>query len=97
MQRTLTLLTAVLALAPAASLAQELVVEKNTTVVVKEAPKPSPITFTPYGFIMLNALFNDAPFAAPLPGRRRLQRMQPGRAVPDEREPDPPRHANRVR
>jgi hypothetical protein len=63
MQRTLTLLTAVLALAPAASLAQELVVEKNTTVVVKEAPKPSPITFTPYGFIMLNALFNDAPFA----------------------------------
>jgi hypothetical protein len=89
MRRTLTLLAAVMALAPAAPLAQatvaaspspattssqELVVEKSNTVVVKEAPKPSPITFTPYGFIMLNALFNDSPFAgnktypgAPLP------------------------------
>ena len=36
------------------------VVEKSTTVVVKEVPKPSPVTFTPYGFFLLNAFFNDA-------------------------------------
>lgn len=57
---------ALLAALPAAAAAQstssgsEAVVEKNTIVVVKEAPKPSPVTFTPYGFFVLNALFNDA-------------------------------------
>ena len=39
---------------------QEVVIKENTTVVVKEAPKPSPVTFTPYGFILLNAFFNDS-------------------------------------
>jgi hypothetical protein len=50
---------------------QESVVERNTTVVVKEAPKPSPVTFTPYGFILLNFFFNDAPGSRnyPLPSQ----------------------------
>jgi hypothetical protein len=56
--------TALLAVLPAAaraqSTSQEVVVKESTTVVVKEAPKPSPITFTPYGFFVLNAFFNDA-------------------------------------
>lgn len=39
---------------------QEVIVKENTTVVVKEAPKPSPVTFTPYGFFLLNTFFNDA-------------------------------------
>jgi hypothetical protein len=39
---------------------QEVVVKESTTVVVKEAPKPSPFTFTPYGFFLVNAYFNDA-------------------------------------
>jgi hypothetical protein len=39
----------------------EKVTERTTTVAVV-AEKKSPITFTPYGFIMLNALFNDSPF-----------------------------------
>jgi hypothetical protein len=55
---------ALLAVLPAAaraqSTSQEVVVKESTTVVVKEAPKPSPITFTPYGFFVLNAFFNDA-------------------------------------
>jgi hypothetical protein len=37
------------------------VVEKSTTIIVKETPKPSPVTFTPYGFILLNSFFSDAP------------------------------------
>ncbi len=38
---------------------------------MKEAPKPSPVTFTPYGFLLLNAFFNDSPGARnfPLPAR----------------------------
>jgi hypothetical protein len=56
---------ALLAVLPAAahaqSTSQEVVVKESTTVVVKEAPKPSPVTFTPYGFILFNAYFNDAP------------------------------------
>ncbi|MEY2669344.1 MAG: hypothetical protein RJA59_1982, partial [Pseudomonadota bacterium] len=58
---------ALLAVVPAAAIAQstgsasESVVEKNTVVVVKETPKPSPVTFTPYGFFVLNAFFNDSP------------------------------------
>jgi hypothetical protein len=55
---------ALLAVVPAAtraqSTSQEVVVKESTTVVVKEAPKPSPVTFTPYGFFLLNAFFNDA-------------------------------------
>jgi len=55
---------ALLAVLPAAahaqSTSQEVVVKESTTVVVKEAPKPSPVTFTPYGFILLNAFFNDS-------------------------------------
>ena len=55
---------ALLAVLPAAthaqSTSQEVVVKESTTVVVKEAPKPSPVTFTPYGFFVLNAFFNDA-------------------------------------
>jgi hypothetical protein len=58
---------ALLAVLPAAANAQstttsasEVVVRENTTVVVKEAPKPSPVSFTPYGFFVLNALFNDS-------------------------------------
>jgi hypothetical protein len=56
---------ALVALLPVAAHAQtattaEAVVEKSTVVVVKEAPKPSPVTFTPYGFFVMNALFNDA-------------------------------------
>ncbi|MGA8891859.1 MAG: hypothetical protein WB493_09840 [Anaeromyxobacteraceae bacterium] len=58
-------IAALVAVMPAAAHAQttttaEAVVEKNTVVVVKEAPKPSPVTFTPYGFFVMNALFNDA-------------------------------------
>ncbi len=53
---------ALLAALPAAANAQsqETVVKESTTVVVKEAPKPSPFTFTPYGFFLVNAYFNDA-------------------------------------
>ena len=59
---------ALLAVLPAATHAQsattssntEVVVKESTTVVVKEAPKPSPVTFTPYGFVVLNAFFNDS-------------------------------------
>ena len=58
---------ALLAVLPAAVNAQstpapatETVVKESTTVVVKEAPKPSPVTFTPYGFFVFNAFFNDA-------------------------------------
>ncbi len=56
---------ALLALLPAATHAQsatsaDVVVRESTTVVVKEAPKPSPITFTPYGFFVLNTFFNDS-------------------------------------
>jgi hypothetical protein len=59
---------ALLAVLPAAAQAQstpatgnqEVVVKESTTVIVKEAPKPSPFTFTPYGFFVLNAFFNDA-------------------------------------
>jgi len=55
---------ALLAVLPAAthaqSTSQDVVVRENTTVVVKEAPKPSPVSFTPYGFFVLNALFNDS-------------------------------------
>jgi hypothetical protein len=54
---------ALLAVLPAAARAQsssqEVVVKESTTVVLKEAPKPSPVTFTPYGFVVLNAFFND--------------------------------------
>src|SRR5512137_2374798 len=45
---------------PSTTVVGEAVVEKNTVVVVKEAPKPSPVTFTPYGFVLLNAFFNDS-------------------------------------
>jgi len=56
---------ALLATTPAAANAQtstsaEAVVEKNTVVVVKESPRPSPITFTPYGFVLVNGYFNDS-------------------------------------
>ena len=55
---------ALLAVLPAAahaqSTSQEVVVKESTTVVVKETPKPSPVTFTPYGFFLFNAFFNDA-------------------------------------
>jgi hypothetical protein len=54
------LLAVVPAAAQAQSTSQEVVVKENTTVVVKEAPKPSPVTFTPYGFVVLNAFFNDS-------------------------------------
>ena len=54
---------ALLAVFPAAahaqSTSQEVVVKESTTVVVKEAPKPSPVAFTPYGFFLFNAFFND--------------------------------------
>lgn len=73
MKRVATLILAALPFAVHAQTtptAQEIVVEKNTTVVVKEAPKPSPVTFTPYGFILLNAFFSDGPFASKLyPGQ----------------------------
>lgn len=48
------------ATAQTAPAAETAVVEKSTTVVVKEAPKASPVTFTPYGFLLFNAFFNDA-------------------------------------
>ncbi|MEI6226336.1 MAG: hypothetical protein WCS72_16450, partial [Deltaproteobacteria bacterium] len=56
---------ALLAVLPVAANAQsstnqEVVLKESTTVVVKEAPKPSPVTFTPYGFFLLNTFFNDA-------------------------------------
>ena len=72
---------ALLAVLPAVAHAQsattssnEVVVKESTTVVVKEAPKPSPVTFTPYGFVVLNAFFNDSqgnrnyPLPAPCTG-----------------------------
>jgi hypothetical protein len=66
---------ALLAVLPAAvhaqstptSTSQEVIVEKSTTVVVKESPKPSPVTFTPYGFFLANAFFSDAPSARNYP------------------------------
>jgi hypothetical protein len=56
---------ALLAVLPAAAHAQsatsaDVVVRESTTVVVKEAPKPSPVTLTPYGFFLFNAFFNDS-------------------------------------
>ncbi len=45
---------------PTTTAPEVVVAERSTTVVVKEAPKPSPVTFTPYGFLSLNAFFNDA-------------------------------------
>jgi hypothetical protein len=56
---------ALLAVLPAAAHAQsatsaDVVVRESTTVVVKETPKPSPVTFTPYGFFLVNAYFNDS-------------------------------------
>ncbi len=68
------LLAALPAAASAQAANQEVVVKENTTVVVKEAPKPSPVTFTPYGFVVLNAFFNDSvgnrnyPLPAPCSG-----------------------------
>jgi hypothetical protein len=41
----------------------DMVTEKSTTVAVL-AEKKSPITFTPYGFALLNVFFNDSPFAS---------------------------------
>jgi hypothetical protein len=57
---------ALLAVVPAVATAQtanttDVIVKENTTIVVKETPKPSPVTFTPYGFFVLNAFFNDSP------------------------------------
>jgi hypothetical protein len=69
MKRVATLILAALPFAVQAQTppaAQEVVVEKNTTVVVREAPKPSPVTFAPYGFILLNAFASDNPFASKL-------------------------------
>ena len=67
---------ALLAVLPAAAHAQsatsaDVVVRESTTVVVKETPKPSPVTFTPYGFFLFNAFFNDSlgSRAYPLPSR----------------------------
>ena len=60
--------------AQSTSTGSEVLVEKNTVVVVREVPKPSPITFTPYGFVLLNAYFNDSvgnrnyPLPAPCTG-----------------------------
>jgi hypothetical protein len=54
------LLAVLPAVAHAQSTTQDVVVKESTTVVVKEAPKPSPLTFTPYGFFVLNAFFNDS-------------------------------------
>jgi hypothetical protein len=54
------LLAVLPAVAHALSTNQDVVVKESTTVVVKEAPKPSPLTFTPYGFFVLNAFFNDS-------------------------------------
>ena len=56
---------ALLAVLPVAANAQsssnqEVIVKESTTVVVKEVPKPSPVTFTPYGFFLLNTFFNDS-------------------------------------
>jgi hypothetical protein len=76
MKRVATLILAALPFAVHAQTApatQEIVVEKNTTVVVKEAPKPSPVTFAPYGFILANAFFSDGPFAS---------KVYPGQVLP---------------
>ena len=76
MKRVATLILAALPFAVHAQTtpaAQEAVVERNTTVVVKESPKPSPVTFTPYGFILLNAFWSDNPFAS---------KIYPGQVLP---------------
>ena len=76
MKRVATLILAALPFAVHAQTtpaAQEVVVEKNTTVVVKESPKPSPVTFAPYGFILLNAFASDGPFAS---------KIYPGQVLP---------------
>jgi hypothetical protein len=54
------LLAALPVAAHAQSASQEVVVKESTTVVVTETPKPWPVTFTPYGFFLFNAYFNDA-------------------------------------
>ena len=80
MKRVATLILAALPFAVQAqttpapvSSSQEMVAERSTTVVLKEAPKPSPVTFTPYGFILLNAFFSDTPFAS---------KIYPGQVLP---------------
>jgi hypothetical protein len=64
--------TLILAALPMAALAQTPapaaapVVEEKTTTVAVVAEKKSPITFTPYGFVLLNAFNSDTPFASKL-------------------------------
>jgi len=63
---------ALLAVLPVVGAAQtppapESVVERNTTIVVKESPKPSPVSFMPYGFFLTNAFFTDSPGARAYP------------------------------
>jgi hypothetical protein len=52
---------------PAATTSPEVVIKESTTVIVKESPKPSPVTFTPYGFFLANAFFSDSPSARNYP------------------------------
>jgi hypothetical protein len=50
----------------------EMVTEKSTTVAVI-AEKKSPVTFTPYGFVLVNAFASDTPF---------VSRLYPGQVLP---------------
>jgi hypothetical protein len=50
----------------------ESITEKTTTVAVI-AEKKSPITFTPYGFVLMNAFASDTPF---------VSRLYPGQVLP---------------
>jgi hypothetical protein len=62
---------AVLAQTPAPAVTEKVQVsEQTTTTVAVVAEKKSPVTFTPYGFILLNAFFSDTPFSSKLyPGQ----------------------------
>lgn len=75
MKRVATLILAALPMAalaqtPAPVVTEKVEVEKTTTVAVVAAEKKSPVTVTPYGFVLLNAFHSDTPFASKLyPGQ----------------------------
>jgi len=61
---------AVLAQTPAPTVTEKVEVTEKTTTVAVVAEKKSPITFTPYGFVLLNAFMSDTPFSSKLyPGQ----------------------------
>lgn len=64
---------AVLAQTPAPTVTEKVEITEKTTTVAVIAEKKSPVTFTPYGFVLLNAFASDSPF---------LSRLYPAQVLP---------------